>query len=55
VMALNTYPIGIDATRIQRVADVMQQFGVLKSGFNVKNMLLPASAFNFSQFSDTVS
>jgi len=39
MMALNNYPIGIDATRIQRVADVMQQFGVLKSSFNVDQMI----------------
>jgi NitT/TauT family transport system substrate-binding protein len=51
VMALDTYPIGIDATRIQRVADVMYQFGVLKSPLKVSSMLLPSSAFNFSQFS----
>ena len=31
VMALNTYPIGIDATRLQRVANVMYQFGLLSS------------------------
>jgi len=53
VMALNTYPIGIDSTRIQRVADVMQQFGLLKSKFNVSSMLLPSSFFNFNQFSST--
>ena len=39
VMALDTYPIGIDATRIQRVADVMYQFGLLKTPFNVSSML----------------
>src|SRR6185437_2850915 len=38
VMALDTYPIGIDATRIQRVADVMFQFGLLKTRFNVSSM-----------------
>jgi NitT/TauT family transport system substrate-binding protein len=51
VMALDTYPIGIDQTRLQRVADVMYQFGLLTSNYNVGNMLLPASAFNFSPFS----
>jgi NitT/TauT family transport system substrate-binding protein len=51
VMALDTYPIGVDATRIQRVADVMVQFGLLKKQFNVSSMLMPASEFNFSQFS----
>ena len=29
VMALDTYPIGIDATRLQRVANVMYQFNLL--------------------------
>jgi len=51
VIALDTYPIGVDATRIQRVADVMFQFGLLKKQFNVSSMLMPASEFNFSQFS----
>ena len=55
VMALDTYPIGIDATRIQRVADVMFQFGLLKTRFNVSSMLLPSSAFNFSRFSSSSS
>ena len=55
VMALNNYPIGVDATRIQRVADVMYQFGVLKTRFNVSSMLLPASFFNFGQFSSSSS
>ena len=53
VMALDTYPIGIDATRIQRVADVMFQFGLLKTRFNVSSMLMPSSSFNFSQFSSS--
>jgi NitT/TauT family transport system substrate-binding protein len=51
VMALDTYPVGVDETRIQRVADVMFQFGLLKARFNVSSMLLPTSFFNFSQFS----
>jgi NitT/TauT family transport system substrate-binding protein len=51
VMALDTYPIGIDKTRLQRVADVMFQFGLLPSQYNVSGMLLPASQFNFSPFS----
>jgi NitT/TauT family transport system substrate-binding protein len=51
VMALDTYPIGIDATRLQRVADVMYQFGLLKSRFNVSSMLMPSSDFNFSPYS----
>jgi NitT/TauT family transport system substrate-binding protein len=55
VMALDTYPIGIDQTRLQRVADVMVQFGALKSQYNVSSMLLPKSFFNFSQFSSSTS
>jgi NitT/TauT family transport system substrate-binding protein len=51
VMALDTYPIGIDQKRLQRVADVMYQFGLLTSNYDVGNMLMPASAFNFSPFS----
>src|SRR6202012_5755204 len=50
VMALDTYPIGVAATRIQRVADVMYQFGLLKKRFDVSGMVLPKSFFNFSQF-----
>ena len=34
-MALNTYPIGIDQARLQRVADVMHQFGLLPNRFDV--------------------
>jgi NitT/TauT family transport system substrate-binding protein len=55
VMALNDYPIGVDATRIQRVADVMYEFGALKTRFNVSSMLLPSSFFNFAQFSSSSS
>jgi NitT/TauT family transport system substrate-binding protein len=53
VMALNTYPIGIDQTRIQRVADVMYQFGLLTKPFNVSSMLMPTSDFDFSAFSSS--
>jgi NitT/TauT family transport system substrate-binding protein len=51
VMALNTYPIGVSKTRIQRVADVMQQFGLLDQHFDVSPMIMPSSAFNFTPFS----
>jgi NitT/TauT family transport system substrate-binding protein len=50
VMALNTYPIGIDVTRVQRVADVMYQFNLLSKPFNVASMILPSSQFNFAPF-----
>jgi NitT/TauT family transport system substrate-binding protein len=51
VMSLDTYPIGIDQTRLQRVANVMYQFNLLPSAYDVKNMLMPSSEFNFSPFS----
>ena len=50
VMALDSYPIGIDETRLQRVANVMFQFGLLKSQYNVSSMVLPSADFNFSPF-----
>jgi NitT/TauT family transport system substrate-binding protein len=53
VMALDTYPIGVDKVRLQRVADVMNQFGLLTAPYNVSGMLMPSSAFNFSQFSSS--
>jgi NitT/TauT family transport system substrate-binding protein len=55
VMTLNTYPIGIDKTRIQRVANVMQQFGLLPSHFDVSSMIMPASQFNFAPYGGTTS
>ena len=39
VMALNNYPIGIDPVRLQRVADVMLQFGLLHRRFAIASML----------------
>ena len=54
-MSLDTYPIGIDQTRLQRVANVMYQFNLLTSAYDVKNMLMPSIRppleFNFSPFS----
>jgi len=41
VMALNIYPTAIDKVRIQRVADVMYQFGLLHAPFNVTPMIGP--------------
>ena len=41
VMAINIYPTAIDKVRIQRVADVMYQFGLLKRPFNVGPMIGP--------------
>jgi NitT/TauT family transport system substrate-binding protein len=51
VMSLDTYPIGLDQARLQRVADVMYQFTLLPSAYNMKNMLMPSSEFDFSPFS----
>jgi NitT/TauT family transport system substrate-binding protein len=41
VMALNSYPIGVDRARLQRVPDVMFEFGLLRSRFNIGQMLGP--------------
>ena len=38
-MALSNYPLGITPVRLQRVADVMLQFGLLKRSFNVGQLL----------------
>jgi len=37
-MGLDDYPVTLDATRVQRVADVMHQFGLLKTTFNMSAM-----------------
>lgn len=58
VMALNNYPIGIDPTRIQRVSNVMQQFGQeggRSKPFNVNSMLMPSSSFDFAPFESSES
>lgn len=39
VMALNSYPIGVDRARLQRVPDVMFQFGLLHSRFDIGQMI----------------
>lgn len=39
VMAFNSYPIGVDKVRLQRVANVMLQFGVLSKPFDIAQML----------------
>jgi NitT/TauT family transport system substrate-binding protein len=41
VMALDDYPIGVDKIRLQRVPDVMYEFGLLRSPFNIGQMLGP--------------
>ncbi len=37
-MTLDDYPTSLDAARVQRVADVMHEFGLLKSTFNTAAM-----------------
>ncbi len=37
-MTLDDYPATLDAARVQRVADVMHDFGLLKTGFNMSAM-----------------
>jgi NitT/TauT family transport system substrate-binding protein len=39
LIALNTYPLSINAVRLQRVADMMRQYGFLKDQFDVQVML----------------
>jgi hypothetical protein len=40
-MAVNIYPTAIDKVRIQRVAEVTYQFGLLHQRFNVTPMIGP--------------
>lgn len=58
VMSLNTYPIGIDPTRLQRVSNVMFQFN-LEPGrskpFNVNSMLMSPGQFNFAPFESSAA
>jgi NitT/TauT family transport system substrate-binding protein len=39
VMALPEFPLGVDRVRLQRIADAMQRFGMLKQPFNVGQMI----------------
>ena len=58
VMALNTYPIGLDSTRLQRVSNVMYQFGLepgRSAPFNVNSMLMPSGSFNFTPFESSAA
>jgi len=38
-MALPDFPLGVDKVRLQRIADAMQQFGLLNKPFNVSPMV----------------
>jgi NitT/TauT family transport system substrate-binding protein len=39
LITFDTYPTGVDQARLQRVADVMQQFGLLKKSFDMSAMM----------------
>ena len=39
VMALPYFPLGVDGVRLQRIADGMRRFGLLKKPFSVKPMI----------------
>jgi NitT/TauT family transport system substrate-binding protein len=39
ILTFDTYPTGVSQTRIQRVADVMHQFGLLRQPFRVSAMI----------------
>ena len=39
LMALSNYPLGVDRARLQRVADVMVEFGLLRQHFNIGQLL----------------
>jgi NitT/TauT family transport system substrate-binding protein len=41
VMAINIYPLGIDVARLQRIPDVMYQFGLLRTRFDISQMIGP--------------
>jgi NitT/TauT family transport system substrate-binding protein len=38
-MTLDTYPLAMDVPVMQRVADAMYEFGVIKKPYNIKNMI----------------
>jgi NitT/TauT family transport system substrate-binding protein len=41
VMALPSFPLNLDPVLIQRVADLMTQFGMLPTSYEVKPIILP--------------
>jgi NitT/TauT family transport system substrate-binding protein len=43
LISLGTYPTSLNPTRLQRVADVMQQFGYLHTPLDVGSMILPSA------------
>lgn len=44
LLNLGTWPTSLDATRLQRVADLMREFGVLTAPLDVDPMILPPPA-----------
>jgi NitT/TauT family transport system substrate-binding protein len=41
VMTIDTYPLTMDVPRMQRVANAMLEFGVIKKPYNISNMIQP--------------
>jgi NitT/TauT family transport system substrate-binding protein len=41
VMTIDTYPLTMDVPRMQRVANAMLEFGVIKKPYNIINMIQP--------------
>jgi NitT/TauT family transport system substrate-binding protein len=41
VMTLDTYPLTMDVPRMQRVANAMLEFGIIKKPYNISNMIQP--------------
>ncbi len=39
IIALPDFPLGVDRVRLQRVADAMQRFGLLKQPFKAGQMI----------------
>jgi NitT/TauT family transport system substrate-binding protein len=39
IMGLDNYPLGVDRIRLQRVADAMQRFGLLKQAFSMSQLI----------------
>jgi NitT/TauT family transport system substrate-binding protein len=40
ILHLPTYPLTTDASRLQRVPDLMREFGLIKNSFDVRSMIL---------------
>lgn len=53
VMALDSYPLGLDPARAQRVSNLMYESGLepgQKQPFDVQSMIMPSGTFDFTPF-----